>query len=107
MTEGVVIARCTRCAWQGLPIRFWCPSCRSFALDAERVTGGRAAETTTVRRSSAAGNSPTSVGPVRLGAIYVDGGGVILARLHHDVVEGERVTLDDDSGVAVARHTPT
>lgn len=99
-----MIVRCIRCAWQGLPIRTWCPSCGSFALDAVRVTGGRAAEMTTVRRSSAAGNNRSSERPARLGAIHLDGGGVILARLDDDVVEGERVTLDDDLGVAVARH---
>jgi hypothetical protein len=70
-----------------------------------RVTRGTVSETTRVRRAPAiaVGSTAQSREPVRLGEIRVDGGGVIIARLSEGVVEGARVDLHDDLGVAVAR----
>jgi crotonobetaine/carnitine-CoA ligase len=59
-------------------------------------------ETTVVRRAPSARDGG-GASDVQLGAVHLNGGGRILARLTSGASEGQAVTLRDDAGVAVAK----
>ena len=88
--SGVAISRCAECAWQGTPLRLWCPSCGGEQIENVSATRGLVAEVTTVRH--VAGGAPA---PIEVASIDVDGGGTLIARASAGE-PGVRVRLADD-----------
>jgi NAD(P)-dependent dehydrogenase (short-subunit alcohol dehydrogenase family)/uncharacterized OB-fold protein len=99
---------CADCNTVIYPPRDACPSCLSARLPfRDVVRGGTLIAETTVRTSTDPYFRERT--PWRLGTVKLDAGPVVVAHLHSDVVEGERVRLElklDKSGSAVVMALP-
>ena len=99
---------CAECRAVVYPPRDACPRCLSARLPYEEVaTGGRLVAETTIRTSTDVYFRERM--PWRIGTVTLDAGPAIVAHLHGDVREGDRVRMQlmlDKSGQAVAIALP-
>jgi NAD(P)-dependent dehydrogenase (short-subunit alcohol dehydrogenase family)/uncharacterized OB-fold protein len=99
---------CLDCNTVIYPPRDACPSCLSLRIPFRDVDpGGTIMAETTVRTSTEPYFRERT--PWRIGTVQLDAGPVIVAHMHGDVGEGERVRLElklDKSGSAVAMALP-
>jgi NAD(P)-dependent dehydrogenase (short-subunit alcohol dehydrogenase family)/uncharacterized OB-fold protein len=99
---------CLDCSTVIYPPRDACPSCLSARIPFRDVDpAGTLVAETTVRTSTEPYFRERT--PWRIGTVRLDAGPVIVAHLHGDVTEGERVRLElklDKSGSAVAMALP-
>ena len=99
---SIVVGKCPSCGAERFPLPLWCDVCGSYRIDERPSRAGRVTETTIVRHIPG-----HSLPPVRLGAVRLDGGAVVVARLEAGVGEGSRVHVDVDDGAPVARLRPS
>ena len=99
---------CLDCNTVIYPPRDACPSCLSARIPFRDVDrGGTLIAETTVQTSTDPYFRERT--PWRVGTVKLDAGPVVVAHLHGDAVEGERVRLElklDKSGSAVAMALP-
>jgi uncharacterized OB-fold protein len=97
LSAKVRVGRCRACGWRGLPARLRCPVCGSERMHVVAARRGTLLDATTLERA------PGGLGaPVRIGAVRLRGGGVLVARVEGDVSQGASVRLDADGGAVVA-----
>jgi uncharacterized OB-fold protein len=94
---GVQVSRCRRCGWRGLPLRLRCPRCGGEEIAFVVARRGRLLETTTLERAPGGLERP-----VTLGAVQLENGGVVIARVERDAAPGGAVRLWTDGGAPVA-----
>lgn len=95
---GVPVSVCGACGWRGFPARLWCPRCGKASPETEIAGRGTVVEETRVHRAA----SRSFDGPVHLGTVALDGGGLAIARLE-GVEPGDAATLATEGGAPVAR----
>ena len=95
---AVTVGECVQCGQRRFPLPIWCHRCGSFDVRDVPVSSGTVAEATIVRRAVGVAR-----GSVRLGAVALDGGGVVVARLEPGVTTGMHVAVGIASGAVTAR----
>ena len=95
--SGVLVGRCERCGTTTFPKPEWCATCGATQVEAVEAAEGIVEETTTLRRAVG-----LDIGPVRIGAVRVKGGAVVLARLEGDARSGSAVQLTVAEGAPAA-----
>jgi uncharacterized OB-fold protein len=93
--EPLVVSHCPSCAWQGFPVRLWCPACGIETVEATVDEGVIEDETTLVH---AAGRTLETA--VLLGTVRLRGGGQVIAR-----IEGAKI--GDDVCIGTVDRAPT
>jgi uncharacterized protein len=99
---GLPIWVCSACGHAVFPHRLLCPRCGGAEWRTEEVGSGVVEEVTTLRRAP---GGPIAV-PVPLGAVRLEGGVVVVARLEGGLEPGDSVRLEYRDGVPVAHQAP-
>ena len=98
MTDGLTAGECARCGQVTFPRRLWCPTCGGADFRPRAVDAGTVEHATTVRH--AAGRADWV--PVELGAVRLDDGAIMIARLEPGVAPGQQVRLRGGDAAPVA-----
>lgn len=102
MSGGLPISVCSTCGHAVFPRRLLCPRCGGAEWRNEEVSSAVVEEVTTLRRAP---GGPIAV-PVPVGAVRLEGGVVVVARLEGGLEPGDPVRLEYRDGVPVARQAP-
>lgn len=95
--QPLVVSRCPSCAWQGFPLRLWCPACGTETVDATVDAGVVEDETTLARATGRKLDTP-----LPLGTVSLRGGGRVIVRID-SVKVGDEVCVGTVDGAPTAR----
>ena len=97
--SGVPVTVCEVCGRRFFPARLACPACGNSRWRREEVEDGVVEGVTIVRRAP----GRALAAPVRLACVRLAGGPPVVARLAPGAGAGNRVRVELDEGVPVAR----
>ena len=96
MTDGLSLQECKACGRRYLPARLLCQTCGGARFRTVRARTGILEEVTRLERAFGRDLA------VNVGSVRIDDGPVVIARVTAHCEPGERVSLCEDAGVAVA-----